>query len=541
MQLAITYDAHFVELRSSFSSSGFKKNFSKGSYSVEYPQPLQSSGSSQKPVVPAFPSTAPARRFSHEDLQKKRDLGICYTCDEKWTPRHRCKGKLFLLVGEPEESMTDEVAEEQIVWKTDATHEDSNEAALHSLEGESNPRALQFRVHFRSRLVAILVDSGSSHNFIQKQLVDSIGLPTVKVPKMRVFLGNGEFLTCDRKCLSVPLQIQGYAFAVDLWVIELSNLGVILGISWLSSLGRVIHDYAELTMEFMTRDGRVILKGEGFGEAKGPPDQQCYYMQGDNATGIVPELMEWKPKVPVAIWNILVRFHPVFQLPQGLPPTRGCDHAIHLIEGAKPVSVRPYRYAHHQKGEIEKQVSDLLASGLIKESRSPFSSPVLLVRKQYDSWRMCINYRALNKITIRDRFPIPTIDELLDELNGARVFSKLDLRSGYHQILLRPEDTLKTTFRTHEGHYEFLVMPFGLTNAPSTFQAAMNHMFKPFLRKFITVFFDDILIYSRSIEEHYEHLSVALGCLQENQFRVKLSKCGFALEEIDYLGHLVSG
>lgn len=210
------------------------------------------------------------------------------------------------------------------------------------------------------------------------------------------------------------------------------------------------------------------------------------------------------------------------------------------MPGAAPVNIRTYKYSLAQKDEIEKQVAVMLQQGIIRPSVSPYASPVLLVKKKDGSWRFCVDYRHLNAQTVKNKHPTPLVDELIDELVGAKWFSKLDLRAGYHQICIQPQDAHKTAFRTHSGLYEFLVMPFGLTNVPATFQGITNIIFAPLLRKGVLVFMDDILIYLATLEEHVQLLQQVFAILQEQQFFIKLSKCTFAQEEVEYLGHCIS-
>lgn len=245
------------------------------------------------------------------------------------------------------------------------------------------------------------------------------------------------------------------------------------------------------------------------------------------------------PIIRAEIAEVLQDFQDIFQEPGTLPPKRSVDHAIALIDETQTVNQTPYRLPFHQKNAMEELIKHMLESQLIRPSNSPFSSPVILVKKD-GTWRLCVDYRKQNSNTVKNKYPIPILEDLLDELFGAKIFSKIDLRSGYHQIRMKESDIPKTAFTTHLEHFEYVVMPFGLTNAPATFQSLMNSVLSDFLRKFALVFFDDILIYSYDMADHIHHLRSVLQVLRLNKLFAKMSKCTFGQSEIEYLGHIIS-
>ena len=216
------------------------------------------------------------------------------------------------------------------------------------------------------------------------------------------------------------------------------------------------------------------------------------------------------------------------------------EFIIDLIPRIEPISIPPYRMSPVELRELNAQLEELLSKGFIRPSISPWGAPILFVKKKDGSLRLCIDYRQLNRVTICNQYPLPRIDELFDQLQGSRVYSKIDLRSGYNQLRVQESDVPKTAFRTCYGHYEFLVIPFCLTNAPTAFMDLMNRVFQPYLDRFIIIFIDDILVYSCSLEEHSEHLRIVLQTLRERQLYAKLSKCQFWFDRVAFLGHVIS-
>jgi hypothetical protein len=216
-------------------------------------------------------------------------------------------------------------------------------------------------------------------------------------------------------------------------------------------------------------------------------------------------------------------------IPPGIQPDRGFENTIELDEGGKPMITLPYHHPRRFKNDIEKEIKELLVMGHIRPSSSPFASSVVLFFKKDGTMRMCIDYRALNKKTIKNRYPIPHIDELMIELHGAVFFLKIDLRSRYHQINIKEKDIEKMTLQCHFGHFEFLVMPFGITYTPATFQSYMNHIFRDQLMESVLVFFDDILVYNKTWQEHMRHLDEVLSIMEAQSLYAKESKCDFGM------------
>ncbi|KAG8503595.1 hypothetical protein CXB51_001621 [Gossypium anomalum] len=330
----------------------------------------------------------------------------------------------------------------------------------------------------------------------------------------------------------------------DLMLLPFDEFDVILGMDWLT-LHDAIINCKEKVIELKCESGKILRvepdKSEALSSMISSMSAQRYLRKGYEAyLAYVINTKEVEKKVESV--PVVCEFADIFpeELP-GLPPVREVEFGIDLIQGTTPISIAPYRMAPAELKELKSQLQELTDKGFVRQSFSPWGAPVLFVKKKDGSMRLCVDYRQLNKVTIKNKYPLPRIDDLFDQLKRATWFSKIDLRSGYYQLQVTESDVPKTAFRTRYGHYEFLVMPFGLTNAPVVFMDLMNRIFRPYLDKFVVVFIDDILIYSKDETEHAEHLRIVLQTLRNKQLYVKFSKSEFWLREVGFLGHFVSG
>ncbi|KAA0046085.1 pol protein [Cucumis melo var. makuwa] len=390
----------------------------------------------------------------------------------------------------------------------------------------------------------VLFDSGSSHSFISSAFVSHAHLEVEPLHHvLSVSTPSGECMLSRETVKACQIEIAGHVIEVTLIVLDMLDFDVILGMDWLAANHASI--YCSRKEVTFNPPSMASFKFKG-GGSKSLPQVisaiRASKLLSQGTWGILASVVDTR-EVDVSLSSEpVVRDYPdVFpeELP-GLPPHREVEFAIELEPGTVPISRAPYRMAPAELKELKVQLQELLDKGFIRPSVSPWGAPVLFVKKKDGSMRLCIDYRELNKVTVKNRYPLPRIDDLFDQLQGATVFSKIDLRSGYHQLRIKDEDVPKTAFRSRYGHYEFIVMSFGLTNAPAVFMDLMNRVFREFLDTFVIVFIDDILIYSKTEAEHEEHLRMVLQTLRDNKLYAKFSKCEFWLKQVSFLGHVVS-
>ena len=406
----------------------------------------------------------------------------------------------------------------------------------------------------------ILLDCGASHNFVAANFVGIHQLTTSNIPRVVVSVANGMESPIDRELKDFPLRIAEFVDTVSsAYVFDIpssSDYDLILGLPWLFTNNPRI-DWKRRTITICKNNPPVVLHSVPLSSletfcSSADLETSLHLLNAKQLTRcqqvylITAKMLDFLPSTtssPVGqpLQSVLRQFSDVFpdDLHQ-LPPIRDIDHEIKLLDDTSPPVQQPYRMSPLELRELKHQLEQLLSKGFIRPSNSPYGAPVLFAKKKDGSLRMCVDYRALNKITIKNKYPIPRVDELLDQLSGATIFSRIDLKSGYHQIRINEEDVEKSAFRTRYGSFEFLVLPFGMTNAPPTFMRLMNSVFHQYLDEFVILYLDDILIYSRSEEEHLHHVRLVLQLLRRNQFFANRDKCEFGVDRIEFIGHIVT-
>ena len=443
-----------------------------------------------------------------------------------------------------------------------------NNQLIQSVEDERYHSLIKLQATIKGVTAVVLLDSGASGNFVDQSFVERFNIKSEPLPVAnRVTLADGSIHRSNRIARDVSLTIQSYSDVEDFVCLSLNGYQAILGMPWLVKHNPTI-DWVNQIIKFEHNNRSVELSSSSSSSCSTTAElinsrqmDQVLNLSAKQFNRIIRRntepmylalIREIEPEIAMSSLqtiqqskearSLLKEFEDVFpdELPHSLPPRRNVDHQIELESGHQPPSRSPYRMSSVELEELKKQLDELLAKGHIQPSQSPFGAPVLFVKKKDGSMRLCTDYRALNKITIKNKYPLPRIDELLDQLNGAQFFSKIDLRSGYHQIRIHEVDVHKTAFRTRYGHFEFLVLPFGLTNAPATFMQLMQQIFHPYLDQFVVIYLDDILVYSKTKEDHKKHLKIVLQLLRENQLYAKLNKCEIFMKQVSFLGHLIT-
>ncbi|CAA0826246.1 Uncharacterized mitochondrial protein AtMg00860, partial [Striga hermonthica] len=417
--------------------------------------------------------------------------------------------------------------------------------AVEQVQVEHNPGTMSGMIILNDIPIFALFDTRATHSFVSKRCIEITGAKFINtVDPLEVSLASGQKIVTSSKADNLRLNIGGRILEVGAYVIEMRDFDLILGMDWLTCYRADIRCHNREVILYLSEEDQIPFYGSkmrtlprviSMAKAKKiirRKDCQGYFVSivDENSRSQTPH------DVP-----IVREFVDVFsdQLP-GRPPNRQVEFTIDLVPGVAPVSKAPYRMAPKELQELKTQIQELLKLGFIRPSISPWGAPVLFVKKKDGSMRMCSDYRDFNRLTIKNKYPLPRIDDLFDQLRGVCVFSKIDLRSGYHQLKIKESDIAKTAFRTRYGYYEFVVMLFGVSNAPTVLMDLMNRVFHKYLEQFVIVFIDDILVYSKSQEEHEQHLRVVLGTLRKEKLYAKFFKCEFWLKKVAFLGHIIT-
>ena len=406
------------------------------------------------------------------------------------------------------------------------------------------------------RRVTILVDSGATDNFISTQFIASAGYIThTRSRTYQVKLADGAYSQSSQEIREAKLTMGTHTETISMSVLPLAGYDIILGKPWLFKHNPQNIDWQTNEIELIDEQGQIHrisqetpheipqITHKQLAKVLRRREEEVLYMRIDQLHSLTPDAPARQTQEGrEAEQNIITEYADVFtsDLPDGPPTDKGIEHTIPLLPDSQPCARAPYRLSYAELDELKKQLDELLSKGHIRPSTSEYASPVLFVRKKDGSSRMCIDYRALNKQTKRNRYPLPRIDDLLDRLHDSTIFSKIDLRSGYHQVKVAEADIHKTAFTTRYGLYEFTVLPFGLTDAPATFMTVMNRILQPYLDEFVVVYLDDIMIYSKNMAEHTRHLRLVLDKLREYKMYAKQSKCTLYAQEVDFIGQRVS-
>ncbi|KAJ0525561.1 putative nucleotidyltransferase, Ribonuclease H [Helianthus annuus] len=471
---------------------------------------------------PKTPSCGLCKSKDHKTVEcKKIKDATCYGCNEKGHIKSNC----------PKNAKK---AEETKKSNARVFRMDAKEAVQ-----DDNVLTGTFLVN--NIFARVLFDSGADKSFVDQKFCKLLNMPIKTLDmKYEVELADGTIETVSTVLEGCEMSIKNHSFPLSLLPFKLAGFDIVLGMDWLSrNQAQIICGKRHIVLKTPSGESLTIRGDTQYGLPEDVSMLKASRCLNRGCVIYMAQVIIEEPKPKIEDLPVISEYPKVFpeELP-GLPPDRQVEFRIDIIPGAAPIARAPYRLAPTEMKEPRTQLDELLAKGFIRPSSSPWGAPVLFVKKKDGSMRLCIDYRELNKVTIKNRYPLPRIDDLFDQLQGASYFSKIDLRSGYHQLRVRDEDVHKTAFRTRYGHYEFLVMPFGLTNAPAAFMDLMNRVCKPYLDKFVIVFIDDILIYSKNQADHEKHLRCILELLQREKLYAKFSKCEFWLREVQFLGHV---